>query len=111
MLTCLLSDERSQAPPGVRTHELADGYRRATNSTYGFGPEDLACWSPPILRATDQAVSHSGYAWQTAKPMPDATPVSTLLTRPNDLFCARYPGSWGFLTVCETRCLLSISLT
>ena len=58
----------------------------------------------PFLRTTDQAVSHSGYTWQDAETYSDATPLSTPLTRPKDLICACYPGSWGFLTVLVARC-------
>ena len=58
----------------------------------------------PFLRTTDQAVSHLGYTWQDAETYSDATPLSTALTRPKDLICACYPGSWGFLTVLVGRC-------
>src|SRR4029453_15422095 len=58
----------------------------------------------PPLNLLPRPVSHSGYTWQDAETYSDATPLSTPLTRPKDLVCARHPGDWGFLTGTSCCC-------
>src|SRR6266542_4256591 len=84
-------------PPGVRTGGLAGGPMDPV-------PKDVTCWSPPILRATDQTVGHSGYAWQTPQPTPDATPASSPSTRPKDPTSCSVPRGLGISHHASCRC-------
>jgi hypothetical protein len=74
MLTCLLSDDPTQL------HALPAFEHVNSPGRMDPVPKDVTRWSPPILRATDQAVGHSGYTRQTgtyAGCNPGVKPVDT----------------------------------
>jgi hypothetical protein len=52
-------------------------------------PKDVTCWSPPILQATDQAVSHSAYACQDAETYAGRNPyVNSVDTSKGPILCS-----------------------